>query len=267
MSDKLYLIGEFSSINKVSTRVLRHYDKIGLLKPAIILENGYRYYSEKQIEDISKIKMLRNCEFYLEEISEILTDGTLEFLKDKARKKIVELKCREIVQDFSIYSLNNILEENKNKDFSNKYGISVIKKEPELLLVSDIFINIEQIEEAFDDFFRFLKEKKVSAEGTPVLLNYFTSHENQQICIGISVDKNYKNCKTITIPERVIISTIHYGDYTTIGYAYSNLIKYAELKGYEISDFFIERYLIDSANTVNTNKYMTEVSIDVKNIS
>lgn len=267
MNDKLYLIGEFASINKVSTRVLRHYDKIGLLKPIVTMENGYRYYNENQIEDISKIKMLRNCEFLLEEISEILNDGTLEFLKEKAKKKIIELKCREIIQDFSIYSLKNILEENKNENFNNKYGISVIKKESELFLVSDIFINIEEIEEEFDNFFHFLKEKKLPNKGTPILLNYFDSPENQQICIGISVDKKHKNSKIVTLPDRVTITTMHYGDYNTIGYAYSNLIKYAEKNSYQISDFFIERYLVDSSNTINQNKYITEVSVDVKIIS
>lgn len=33
MNNGKYIIGEFAAINQVSTRMLRHYDKIGLIKP------------------------------------------------------------------------------------------------------------------------------------------------------------------------------------------------------------------------------------------
>lgn len=267
MSDNLYLIGEFASINRVSSRVLRHYDKIGLLKPAVTTENGYRYYSEKQIKDISKIKMLRNCEFLLEEISEILNDGTLEFLKKRAKEKIIELTCKKITQNFSIYSLKKLLEEKNNESLEIKYGISVIKKESEIFLVLDTFIDIEKIEEAFDSFFHTLKKNKISTDGSPILLNYFNSPEKHQNYIGISVDRIYDWHKTVILVEKVALTTIHYGDYSKIGYAYSSLIKYAEKNNYNIEDFFIERYLIDSETTTDPNKYITEISVEVKSFS
>ncbi len=43
-------IGEFSKLSRVSIRMLRHYDDIGLLKPAEIDNfTGYRYYREEQL--------------------------------------------------------------------------------------------------------------------------------------------------------------------------------------------------------------------------
>ena len=43
-------IGEFSKLSRVSIRMLRHYDDIGLLKPAEIDHfTGYRYYREEQL--------------------------------------------------------------------------------------------------------------------------------------------------------------------------------------------------------------------------
>ena len=43
-------IGDFSKLSRVSIRMLRHYDDIGLLKPAEIDEfTGYRYYHEQQL--------------------------------------------------------------------------------------------------------------------------------------------------------------------------------------------------------------------------
>lgn len=50
-------IGEFSKLSRVSIRMLRHYDDIGLLKPAEIDQfTGYRYYSPEQLPVIGRIR-------------------------------------------------------------------------------------------------------------------------------------------------------------------------------------------------------------------
>ena len=53
-------IGEFSKLSRVSIRMLRHYDEIGLLHPASIDPfTGYRYYSEDQLPTAGRITALR----------------------------------------------------------------------------------------------------------------------------------------------------------------------------------------------------------------
>ena len=42
-------IGEFSRLGRVSSRMLRHYDALGLLCPEAVGENGYRYYRQEQL--------------------------------------------------------------------------------------------------------------------------------------------------------------------------------------------------------------------------
>ena len=54
-------IGEFSKLFRVSIRMLRHYDDIGLLKPAEIdTFTGYRYYHEEQLFVIGRITSLKD---------------------------------------------------------------------------------------------------------------------------------------------------------------------------------------------------------------
>lgn len=43
--EKLYSIGQASNKADVSTRALRHYETVGLIKPDVVKENGYRYYT------------------------------------------------------------------------------------------------------------------------------------------------------------------------------------------------------------------------------
>ena len=66
-------IGDFSKLSRVSIRMLRHYDDIGLLKPAEIDDfTGYRYYREEQLFIIGRITALKDMGFALTDIIRIL---------------------------------------------------------------------------------------------------------------------------------------------------------------------------------------------------
>lgn len=65
---KYYTTGTFAKLANVSERTIRYYDKIGLLKPSFIKENGYRQYCEKDLLKLQKIVALRHLGFSLEEI-------------------------------------------------------------------------------------------------------------------------------------------------------------------------------------------------------
>ena len=66
-------IGEFSKLSRVSVRMLRHYDEIGLLKPAEIDRfTEYRYYREDQLPTAGRIAALKDMGFSLADIVRIL---------------------------------------------------------------------------------------------------------------------------------------------------------------------------------------------------
>ena len=66
-------IGEFSKLSRISVRMLRHYDEIGLLKPAQVDRfTDYRYYREDQLPTAGRIAALRDMGFSLADIVRIL---------------------------------------------------------------------------------------------------------------------------------------------------------------------------------------------------
>ena len=66
-------IGEFSKLSRVSVRMLRHYDEIGLLKPAETDRfTDYRYYKEDQLPIVGRIAALKDMGFSLADIVRIL---------------------------------------------------------------------------------------------------------------------------------------------------------------------------------------------------
>lgn len=72
----MFLTGEFSKIARVSKRLLQYYDEIGLLIPAHInQQNGYRYYSAKQLSRLNRILALKDLGLTLEQIRRMLDEN------------------------------------------------------------------------------------------------------------------------------------------------------------------------------------------------
>src|SRR5713226_2408433 len=76
-------IGEFARVAQVSIATLRHYEKLGLLKPAVLdPDTGYRYYSLDQLPRVNRLLALRDLGFSLEQIAQLLEeDLSLEQLR------------------------------------------------------------------------------------------------------------------------------------------------------------------------------------------
>jgi DNA-binding transcriptional MerR regulator len=69
-------IGDFSRLARVSCRLLRYYDEIGLLEPANVDSfSGYRYYSATQLPRLNRILVLKDLGFSLEEIAKLVDEN------------------------------------------------------------------------------------------------------------------------------------------------------------------------------------------------
>ncbi|MBV7379278.1 MerR family transcriptional regulator [Maritimibacter dapengensis] len=77
MSERIedYTVGELARIAGVTVRMLHHYDEIGLLSPAWIAPNGYRYYGRAEAERLQEILALKAGGVPLAEIGAMLDDG------------------------------------------------------------------------------------------------------------------------------------------------------------------------------------------------
>jgi DNA-binding transcriptional MerR regulator len=73
LQDTLLPIGRFARVSGLSVKALRHYDEIGLLRPAVVdAATGYRSYSTAQVERAETIRLLRRLELPLEQIAAVL---------------------------------------------------------------------------------------------------------------------------------------------------------------------------------------------------
>ena len=65
-------IGEFSKLSRISIRMLRHYDEIGLVSASGRTEGGFRLYTEENFERLILIRRMKPLGFSLEEMTALL---------------------------------------------------------------------------------------------------------------------------------------------------------------------------------------------------
>ena len=91
-------IGEFSKLAKISIKALRYYDKIGLLKPAMIdSATQYRYYAPEQLQTVRLISMYKEAGLSGEMITKLVYqkgDGRalLEYQRQLLTERAAEIQ-------------------------------------------------------------------------------------------------------------------------------------------------------------------------------
>ncbi|MFF5292724.1 MerR family transcriptional regulator [Paractinoplanes globisporus] len=110
----MFSIGDFAGLGRVSVRMLRHYDAIGLLRPAHVdPSSGYRYYTASQLKLLNRVIALKDLGFTLQQVQTLIEEkvdagelrGMLRLRRaeleaqvrqDRARLALVDARLRMI---------------------------------------------------------------------------------------------------------------------------------------------------------------------------
>jgi DNA-binding transcriptional MerR regulator len=80
MAQNQYTVKQLAELASITPRTLHHYDQIGLLKPASIGENNYRYYNEQSLFRLQQILFYREMDLDLVQIKRILDDKKFDLV-------------------------------------------------------------------------------------------------------------------------------------------------------------------------------------------
>ncbi|MFF7228932.1 MerR family transcriptional regulator [Streptomyces sioyaensis] len=91
----MFTIGDFARYGRVSARMLRHYDALGLLRPARTdPDSGYRYYEAAQLARLNRIIALKDLGFSLQQVGAILAEEvSVPELRGMLRLRRAELEA------------------------------------------------------------------------------------------------------------------------------------------------------------------------------
>ncbi|KXT81020.1 MerR family transcriptional regulator [Streptococcus oralis] len=109
----MYHIKEAAQLSGVSVKTLHHYDKIGLLVP-LKSENGYRTYSQEDLERLQVILYYKYLGFSLEKIAELLKEERTDLLPHLTRQLDYLTQERQHL-DTLISTLQKTIQEQKGE--------------------------------------------------------------------------------------------------------------------------------------------------------
>jgi len=267
-------IGDFSKLSRISIRMLRHYDEIGLLVPESIDEfTGYRYYSEAQLLLANRINALKDMGFSLSVISEILKVYNYpQSLKEYLLLKQAELK--ELAEKTSRQL--RVLETTINrigKD-DNVMEYSVVLKEMPQRYVASLRKTIPSYDSEGVLWEQMMKElASINVQYANPYNSIAIYHDKEykehdlDVEIQISVQGSCQNTENVvfkTVPATLVASATFKGSYEQITVINQAVANWVRDNDYDFNGAMFNIYHISPVQTQNPDEFVTEVCFPVK---
>lgn len=267
----LISIGEFSKATGLSIKTLRFYHEQNLLAPAYVdPHTGYRNYSFGQIEIARVITQLRNLEFPLKQIGEILANcedeaDILVFLEGhraRIREKLIQFRDALTLLDKVIH------QEREARMTIQNSAFDVEEKVLEPLLMAGVRQR-GPYSDCGKGFAKIGKELGRYISGKPFLLHYDTEYKEQdadfEACMPVRKAKDVAGVSVRKLPGGKCVALLHKGPYSEMSRSYSKILAYIHEKGYEVMMPTREVYLKGPGMIFkgNPKNYLTEIQMIV----
>ena len=259
-------VSEFAKLAGLARKTLLYYDEIDLFSPAVVLENGYRYYYYRQLYTINTIKILKEIGMSLKDIKEFIKNQnpTIMISTFDQQQKIIEEKIKDLK---TISSMIGMQKEMAMEAVNVKMGV-----------VSEEYRDREPI---------FCESRKLYRRGEEVSLSmtvskFYNDAKERGITHtypwGVCVDyRNYMNDMTknnfhfyyhVPESEEYMMEGNYIFVYTSGNReerqkAYWKLVEYAKEKNYILEDWAYEDYLINEISAKFPDDFIIKTLIRV----
>lgn len=256
----MYSIGEFASIGRVSVRMLRHYDEIGLLTPARVdPHSGYRFYQGSQFAALGRILTFKDLGFRLDEVTRMVNgevgDDTLHQLLaarrtelarqldlDAARLRRLDARLRQLEGEPPMSTIDTQLKPLPAQRVAQATAV-VQGFGPEHItpVIGPLF---GQLAGALD---------KAGATFGPTSLAMYQAIDagdgsEVRAYAAFPVDQTVAEGEGYTLAEvpaaELAATTVHHGSMATIGESWEALHAWIEENGYELAGVCREFYVV-----------------------
>ena len=271
MKDNYFSTGEFAKLCNVNKKTLFYYDEIGLFKPEIVKENGYRYYSVYQLEVFDIIHTLRDLGVPLKQIKSFIDErnpkSVVKFFEYKTGEIENEIKQLRRKQEIMSNKIKIIKEAEKIRD--NIDNLSIEEQDEEYLVLSK---NIDKSKFPYD---------------SEVYANHLNYCYNQDLYIGYplgfikTIDdlysendyaytyyytkvNKYDGENIIKKPKGKYLVGYLNGSYIDIPGLYKKMLDYVKTHNLELIGHSYEEELINLIAVKDMNDYIIKVSMQIK---
>ncbi|WP_050697484.1 MerR family transcriptional regulator [Anaeromassilibacillus senegalensis] len=261
-------IGEFSVLGHISTRMLRHYDAIGLLRPAHIgAENGYRYYDPAQLSSLKQIETLKNYGFTLAEIAGLLPLPQQELAQRIYARRVHAYKELNDMRRSIRLMEDDIIRMEGIGMAMEKYAVIVMEVPEQKVFGIRRTISISEVHELFAQLHREMEARGLRRTGATQLICHSETFSYESMDVEAQAVVNADGPEIQTIPAMTCVATTHIGPYETTTCAYEALRSwFAQHPEYQVCGPAIERYLKDEGMVNSPEELETGILFPVKRV-
>ncbi|MFP4976723.1 MerR family transcriptional regulator [Paenibacillus sp. CN-4] len=294
-------IGEFSKICGVSTKTLRYYAEIGLIHPEEINpDNGYRYYSIRQLKQMLLINRLKSYHCSLDEIKALLVGPEAESEPDEMYASL-HLKKLEIQEKMRLYEQTlrqisgdlAVLEQNKPvMSYLDRIEVSLVETQPVQIISIRQILSADELAKGYALYFLRLYEQaaagRLELAGSPMTLyhspEYRPEGNDTEFALPIArlVSGSRERSAVLPVPEikedaavwpmprtRELAGgwcakSVLKGAYSDLTSVYARMREWMEVEGWEAAGAPYEVYLTDPNQAGAPENNETEVYFPVR---
>lgn len=267
----MFSIGEFASMARVSVRMLRHYDALGLLTPARVDEHsGYRFYEARQLRRLNRLTALKDLGFTLAQIKEILDvevdvaelRGMLRLRRaelaeritaDRDRLARVEARLRMIEREGAMST--------RNVTVGSVEAVRVVTLSGAAASTSHEDVG-QVVGPLFGELMGAVQSAGARPTGAPVAAYVTTETGGLEITVGCPVDSEVESLQVIELPAIPEAARYVYeGPMSGIDEGYQTLATWIEDNGYRTDGTAREVYLVSHPEP--EQRWRTELQMPV----
>ena len=280
----MFRIGEFSKLTRVSVRMLRHYDQLGLLTPSRKdSSTNYRYYSAEQLPRLNRILALRDLGFSLEQVAEMLEeDPSSEQLLGMLKLKRAEIEQEMHVEQLRIARLEARIQQMHAQEPYNEYDVVVRQLESHMAAtLRKVAPDDDHIQYMFEELERYVARFEARADKPPMTIYHDPEYREKDIDAEVVVPLKMAipgsdEIRVLAMPRIAQAAcVVHTGSYATIYQAYNALLGWIEANGYRMTGPIREVYLGYSADGLgfelpptylakDSNQFVTELQLELE---
>jgi DNA-binding transcriptional MerR regulator len=249
----MFKIADFSRFTRVSVKMLRHYDEIGLLRPARVdPESGYRYYAADQLPRLNRIIALKDLGFGLEQIATMLDDRlAADELRGMLRLRCAELEAQIAAAQRRLSAVAERLHQIEQEAGPPRYDV-VFRPAPPMQIASLRAVvpnDGPAIGGLFKELELHVKAQRARAAGTPLAIFHDPEYREQGIDVEVAVPTTRPVAADSRIiardlpGEELVACVVYTGGYERTDEALQAILRAASAAGYVVKGPWREVYL------------------------
>lgn len=263
-------IGQFSKACCVSIKTLRHYEKIGLLRPARVDEwTGYRYYDGEQISTMLLIRRLKRYGFSLLEIGRMIDEpqdsrallAALERQRDVLEGRMEQ--TAQIIRELETH-LSSFERTGDIMDYQNAYAVTLQDVPEQWVLSSRQRMSVREYGIYYGKLYERVAREHIAVDGRSMCVYFDEAFDPENMDAELALGVKDPAQATRAIPGGQMATTVHCGPYSGLSDAYGALTRWMADHGYELAGAPYEVYRRNQFDHLPPEQWETDIFFPVK---